>query len=180
MIRLGMFLVLLALVPACDRKPEGTRTTYPAAVKPPPEPARPQPPEANDRIPMPREVVRRPLAVDGSRTHEGRRLFLKLQCIDCHTGAANAKGPALEGLFGTQVALTDGQVVFADEEYISESIREPKAKVVRRWEPIMPAYNDKHASADEVKALVAYIQSLRKGDLKPKNGAFPRPVGASK
>ncbi|MCI0699999.1 MAG: cytochrome c oxidase subunit II, partial [Planctomycetia bacterium] len=39
-------------------------------------------------------------AVDGSLAHEGRQLFLKLNCIKCHTGKSDSEAPILEGLWG--------------------------------------------------------------------------------
>ena len=90
--RVLLSLVLLALVPAASR----------AATVPAPRPT------ADDTIPPPREVGRKPPAIDGTLAHEGRKLFLKLQCVTCHSAAAKAKakGPLLDGLFGTKVALT--------------------------------------------------------------------------
>ncbi|MBM3979562.1 MAG: c-type cytochrome [Planctomycetes bacterium] len=106
--------------------------------------------------------------VNGSVAHTGRQLFLKLQCNICHSGAPNAKAPFLEGLFGTKVALRGGGSEVADEQYIRESIRKPKAKIVEGWEPIMPAYTLDLVTEEEVNALVAYIRSARKpGSLAP-------------
>jgi len=116
--------------------------------------------------------------VDGSLAHMGRQLFLKLNCIKCHTGKADAEAPILEGLWGTKVALEGGGAVTVDEEYIKESIRKPKAKVVQGWEPSMPAYDAEKVMDEEVNALVAYIKSLKPGDLKAKEERFPPPVGA--
>jgi cytochrome c oxidase subunit 2 len=136
-----------------------------------------------DTIPPPREVPpRKQLAsddgIDGKLALEGRKLFLKLQCIRCHTSTAEAKAPTLERLYGTKVALKDGGIVDADEAYIVESIRKPRAKVVEGWEAIMPAYDSEQATDEEVKALVAFIKSLKPGDLKSKEERFPPPVGA--
>jgi cytochrome c oxidase subunit 2 len=114
---------------------------------------------------------------------QGRKLFLKLQCIKCHNATADAKAPNLEALFGKKVKLDSGKTVTVDEAYIVESIRKPKAKVVEGWEPIMPAYDEKKVSDEEVKALVAFIKSLKPGDTpkekqkekeKPKEPTPPR------
>lgn len=101
--------------------------------------------------------------VDGSLAHEGRQLFLKLQCIRCHSATPDAKAPTLEGLYGAKVKLKGGGAVIADEQYLRESIRKPKSKVVDGWEPIMPAYNAEQASEEDLNALVAYLRSLKKG-----------------
>jgi cytochrome c oxidase subunit 2 len=114
---------------------------------------------------------------DVTPAQAGRQLFLKLQCFRCHGGGADAKGPNLEGLFGAKVKLEGGKAVTADEVYIVESIRKPKAKVVEGREPIMPAFDKDAVSDEDVKLLVAYIKSLRPGDLKPTGDAFPPPTG---
>jgi cytochrome c oxidase subunit 2 len=114
--------------------------------------------------------------VDGSVAHDGRQLFLKLQCSRCHS-TPNAKGPALEELYGSKVQLKGGGAEIADQQYIIESIRKPKAKVVEDWEPIMPAYDKTQATAEELNALVAYIRSLKKGAPEPKE-RLPAPFGA--
>jgi cytochrome c oxidase subunit II len=118
--------------------------------------------------------------VDGSPAAQGRQLFLKLQCINCHSATPNAKGPTLEGLYGAKVKLTDVAATIADEQYIAESVRHPKAKVVDGWGPIMPAYDATKVNEEELNALVAYIKSLERGDTKPKEERFPAPVGAPK
>src|SRR4051812_14413669 len=47
-------------------------------------------------------------AVDGSLAHEGRQLFLKLNCIVCHPATPTGKAPVLEGLWGSRVPLKGG------------------------------------------------------------------------
>ncbi len=110
-------------------------------------------------------------------TNEGRQLFLKFQCNRCHRADPTAKGPGLEGLYGTKVALKGGGVELADDQYIIESIRRPRVKVVEGWEPIMPAYDETQISAEELTALVAYIRGLKKGGAKNEE-SFPPPIGA--
>jgi cytochrome c oxidase subunit 2 len=117
-------------------------------------------------------------SVDGSPAHQGRQLFLKLNCIKCHTAKADSQAPNLEGLFGRKEKLRGGEAVVVDEAYVVESIRKPRAKVVDGWEPIMPAYEKDVVSEKEVQALVAYIKSLKPGDAKAKEERFPPPVGA--
>ncbi|MCI0700028.1 MAG: c-type cytochrome, partial [Planctomycetia bacterium] len=113
--------------------------------------------------------------VDGSLGDKGRQLFLKLQCINCHSAKPDAKAPNLEGLWGSKVPFKGGGAEIADDQYIKESIRKPKAKVVDGWEPIMPAYDSEKVTAEELNALVAYIRSLKRG---AKEDKFPPPVGA--
>ncbi|HSQ55169.1 MAG TPA: cytochrome c [Gemmata sp.] len=93
---------------------------------------------------------------------KGRELFLKLQCITCHTAKVDGRAPVLEGLYGTKVLLADGKVVRVDKEYLKESILEPRTKVVAGWQAIMPSY-DGQVTDKEVACLIAYIRSLKRG-----------------
>lgn len=99
---------------------------------------------------------------EGSLALEGRKLFLKLQCISCHSADSRARAPVLENLFDRTVHLRDGNTVIADEKYIRESILTPQAKVVAGWEPIMPTFQGQVDEADLIK-LIVYIKSLRPG-----------------
>jgi hypothetical protein len=65
----------------------------------------------------------------------------------------------LTGLFGKPVLLEGGQTVTADEAYIRESILNPRAKVVRGFQPIMPTYQGQ-VSEEQVLQLISYIRSL--------------------
>jgi cytochrome c oxidase subunit 2 len=114
---------------------------------------------------------------EGSAALEGRKLFLKLQCISCHRTDSQARAPLLENLFGRRVALKNGSMVDADAAYIRESILFPARQVVEGWEPIMPTFQGQVAE-DEVLQLIAYIRSLGRGDLPAPNNATPPPVGA--
>jgi cytochrome c oxidase subunit 2 len=116
--------------------------------------------------------------VDGSLASEGRELFLKLQCIRCHSATPTGKAPVLEGLYGSRVPLKGGGGVIADSEYIKKSIRRPRADVVEGWEAIMPAFDESQVSDHDLEALVAYIRSLRKGSTPDETTFFPAPAGA--
>ena len=123
----------------------------------------PKPAPANPPITLPsREVTYEPPnLLDGGLTNTGQQLFLKLQCINCHNGTDKGKGPVLEGLWKAKIALTDGTVVTADEAYITESIRAPKAKVVAGWETVPAACDKYNVTNDEMSALIEFIRSLR-------------------
>jgi cytochrome c oxidase subunit 2 len=89
----------------------------------------------------------------------GARLFAEQGCGSCHRTDAQARGPALEGVFGREIRLADGAVVAADDDYLRESILFPRAKVVAGYEPIMPLYQGL-LSEEQVLQLVGYIKSL--------------------
>ncbi|HEV3202823.1 MAG TPA: cytochrome c oxidase subunit II [Gemmataceae bacterium] len=104
---------------------------------------------------------------EGSLALEGRKLFLKYQCVSCHSADAGARGPVLEGLFGRQVHLQNGQTVLADETYIRESILKPDAKIVAGFEAIMPPFQGQ-INEDEIIALIAFIKALAPGQTPPR------------
>lgn len=90
----------------------------------------------------------------------GKDLFMnKLGCASCHAGGANQRGAKLEGIFGTDVKLTSGQVVKADEEYIRNSILNPSSQIVEGYQPIMPTFKGQ-VTEEQLVSLVAYIKSL--------------------
>ncbi len=65
---------------------------------------------------------------EGSIALEGRKLFLKYQCVSCHSADALARAPVLENLYGRPVALTDGRTVVADADYLRKSIVDPRGR----------------------------------------------------
>jgi cytochrome c oxidase subunit 2 len=105
--------------------------------------------------------------VDGGLATDGRKLFLKLQCVTCHSANAQAQGPLLEDVFGSDVALQDGKKVRADEAYLRESILFPDAKVVAGFKPIMPSYQGQ-VNEEEILQLIAFLKSLRAGQTPPR------------
>lgn len=121
--------------------------------------------------------------VDGSPSWEGRKLFLKLQCVNCHNRESDARAPSLEGIFGANRTVFDRDsgktiVVKANNDYLRTAIREPDKHVREGWKPIMPAFTRNQATEEELLNLVAYIKSLKPGDLPSRNESSPAPVGA--
>jgi cytochrome c oxidase subunit 2 len=116
-------------------------------------------------------------ALDGSLAHQGRQLFQKLNCIQCHD-PQKAKAPVLEGIWMSKRPIRGGGMVEADQNYIVESIRRPRAKVREGWEPIMPAFGPDKVSEDDLIKLVAYLKSLRKGETPVRTEDWTAPVGA--
>ena len=114
---------------------------------------------------------------EGSAALEGRKLFLKLQCVSCHSADPEARAPVLEGLYGRRAPLRGGGSVVADHAYIRESILLPARKVVDGWEPIMPTFQGQ-VTEEDILLLTAYIRSLGRGDTPAQNNHSPPPVGA--
>ncbi len=89
----------------------------------------------------------------------GEKLFSELGCGTCHRSDAQGRGPSLQGVFGSQVALEDGRTLVADENYVRESILDPGAKIVRGFKPVMPTFQGL-VTDEQMSALIAYIKSL--------------------
>jgi cytochrome c oxidase subunit 2 len=90
----------------------------------------------------------------------GQNLAVLKGCAACHAvdDIPDKLGPTWAGLYGSQVELSDGSFVTADETYLIESIEEPNAKIVKGYSKgSMPAISLTQA---ELNALVAYIKSL--------------------
>jgi cytochrome c oxidase subunit 2 len=56
--------------------------------------------------------------------------------------------------------LMDGSSIRADEAYVTESMMDPAAKIVRGFAPVMPSYQGLLQPADTA-AIVEFIKSLR-------------------
>jgi cytochrome c oxidase subunit II len=89
----------------------------------------------------------------------GASLFQRFGCQTCHRAGGTPQGPSLTGLFGKTVKLESGATVIVDEDYIRESISDPRAKIVAGYQPIMPTFKGL-ISEEGVLQLIAYIKSL--------------------
>jgi len=102
------------------------------------------------------------IAKEAAATPEGSGQLLVAAngCAACHSiNGAQGIGPTWFGLFGHEVLLTDGTTVIADEGYIAESIHDPQAKIVARFETqLMPSYG---FTDEQIADIVAYIKTLR-------------------
>ena len=96
----------------------------------------------------------------GTAAQNGERLFSDLACITCHKTDTTGRGPSLLGVFGSQVELTDGRKVTADENYLRESIMNSQAKIVKGYQGIMPAFQGM-VSEENLMQLIAYIKTLK-------------------
>ena len=89
----------------------------------------------------------------------GESLFQRFGCAACHRATGTSQGPSLAGLFGKTVELQQGITVTADENYIRESIVDPRAKIVAGYQPIMPTFKGL-VSEEAILQIIAYIKSL--------------------
>jgi cytochrome c oxidase subunit 2 len=96
----------------------------------------------------------------------GESLFQRFGCAACHRATGTSQGPSLAGLFGKTVELQQGITVTADENYIRESIIDPRAKIVAGYQPIMPTFKGL-VSEEAILQIIAYIKSLSAPERKP-------------
>jgi protein SCO1/2 len=98
---------------------------------------------------------------------DGATLYKELSCGGCHDRPELA--PALGGLIGKHVEMTDAEIVTADEAYVRQSIVLPDLKRVRGYTLKMPTYDGVMDEA-ELTTLVKYLAAL------PEASAQPAPV----
>jgi cytochrome c oxidase subunit 2 len=102
------------------------------------------------------------LAAEAGQTPEGRGLALVTAngCRGCHSiDGSPGVGPTWFQLAGSEVPLSGGGTVVADDAFLAESILQPQAKIVAGFEAQqMPAYN---FTEEQVADIIAYIKTLR-------------------
>lgn len=96
-------------------------------------------------------------ASGGSLAVQGGALYARLGCGACHDAGASVRAPALKGLYGSRVTLTDGRELRADDQYLRDAILDPNAHIVAGYRAIMPTYRSVIDEADAIK-LVAYLR----------------------
>lgn len=98
---------------------------------------------------------------------DGEALVAARGCLSCHsTDGSSGTGPSWEGLYGSQVRLSDGSTVLADRDYLRRAILDPDAEAVDGFpaglmRSAVPAGSLTDA---EVVAIVAYLETLGNRD----------------
>lgn len=94
----------------------------------------------------------------GGQVAQGQALAQSKGCVACHTIDGTPRvGPTWKGLYGKTETMSDGSTARVDQAYLQSFIRDPQARTVKGFAPIMPKID---LSDDELAALVAFIQSL--------------------
>ena len=89
----------------------------------------------------------------------GREISISSGCASCHGSNGEGRvGPKWIGLADSQVTLSDGTVVTADDAYLYESIKDPGAKKRRGASGIMPANN---LTDEEIASIITFIRALK-------------------
>jgi cytochrome c oxidase subunit 2 len=90
----------------------------------------------------------------------GKRIHSVRGCGQCHSLDGSAgQGPTFLGIYGREHLMSDGEKVLVDENYIRESILNPRARIVKGWEAVMPTYQGQ-LKDDEIFAIIEFIRSL--------------------
>jgi cytochrome c oxidase subunit 2 len=111
--------------------------------------------------------------IQGSLVEQGRRLASEYGCLKCHTvDGSRHIGPTWLDLYRKNEKLKDGSVVVADEGYLTESMMDPRARIVAGYEPVMPTFQGR-VPAPEIAAIVEFIKSLRTDTVRPEPSKGP-------
>ncbi len=110
--------------------------------------------------------------IEGTLAERGGRLFQDLACNTCHLDTGKGRGPSLKDIVGTTVDLADGSTSVVDEGYLRESIINSQAKIVKGYQPLMPAFQGL-VSEDNLAALVEYVKSQSPPATTPAPAAAP-------
>src|ERR1700761_3660296 len=94
-----------------------------------------------------------------SLAQNGERLFASLSCNACHNGQPDSRGPSLADVYGSKLALANGQSVLVDEAYLRQAILNPSQHITQGYAPIMPTYQGQ-VSEEGLISLVEYIKNL--------------------
>lgn len=96
----------------------------------------------------------------------GAGVFQRQGCLGCHGGmgdvapASPQRGPPLVGRFGETVPLADGGTVEFDEQYVRQSILEPRKHISAGYQPIMPAYQiPEQITEEEIVAIIDHLKN---------------------
>ena len=95
-----------------------------------------------------------------SLANAGRALFSNYGCNGCHGNGSTVKAPSLAGLWNSDVKLTSGSVIKADDTYIRDKIVNPDHNLIDGYKQVMPAFKGV-IPEDELIRLVAYIKTIQ-------------------
>lgn len=90
---------------------------------------------------------------------EGKILYDRLVCGNCHTETNTERGPTLFGIYGSNRKLKDGSTSVADLNYLREEILNPHDRLTAGYTNTMPVYK-KDLNEVQVLHLISYIRSL--------------------
>jgi cytochrome c oxidase subunit II len=93
----------------------------------------------------------------------GQQIVQQFGCSVCHSVDGTTKiGPTWLHLYQSQVTLSDGSKVTADQKYLSDSITNPNLQIVAGFTPnVMPQTFGESLDQSQIQAIIAYLESLK-------------------
>ena len=89
-------------------------------------------------------------------------LYKRYGCASCHsTDGTRLEGPSFKGIFGEKHQFTNASETVVDENYLRESMLEPMKKIRAGYRAVMPTYQGRFKSDDEIAAIIEFIKSLK-------------------
>lgn len=87
----------------------------------------------------------------------GKEVAQARGCVACHSvDGSVGVGPSWKGLYGKMENLDDGTTVRVDDTFLRDFIKEPTARSIKGFPPVMPKME---LSNEELDALVAHIKA---------------------
>jgi cytochrome c oxidase subunit II len=87
----------------------------------------------------------------------GKEVAQARGCVACHSvDGSVGVGPTWKGLYGKMENLDDGTTVRVDDNFLRDFIKEPTARSIKGFPPVMPKMD---LSNEELDALVAHIKA---------------------
>ncbi len=106
------------------------------------------------------EAQQAAVQVPAGGPEQGERVYERY-CTSCHSiDGSVVVGPSLKGLFGSRRTFEDGTTAVADEEYIRNSILNPRVQIVQGFPAVMPEGYGDLLTEEEINALIEFIKSL--------------------
>ncbi len=100
--------------------------------------------------------------VAATPAERGKNIASSRGCSGCHGSDFNGgAGPSWIGLAGSEVELTDGSFVLADDAYLVRAINDPGADQRANFSLRMPSNN---LSDEDIADVVEFIKSLKAND----------------
>ncbi len=91
----------------------------------------------------------------------GKQIYAQRGCIACHSlDGAPRVGPSFKGIWGEEHVMASGEKVTVDENYITESVVDPQAKIRATFPPSMPSFAGQLSDA-ELNGIIEFIKSLK-------------------
>ncbi len=102
-----------------------------------------------------------PLMLGSSILEQGRVVAAQQGCLKCHSvDGSRHIGPTFLDLYRRQEKLSTGELVPADEAYLTRSMMDPAAQVVAGYQNVMPSFQGR-MTPPEVAAVLEYLKSLK-------------------